>query len=130
MKVLIKDIVVKNRIRQDLGDIVALADSFKRYGQISPIVLNQKNVLLAGGRRLEAAKLLGWQTINAVVMESSDHLEMLEIEVEENKYRKDFSDEETAEAEKQIYKLRHPNIIRRIFNAIVKFFKRIFRIKD
>ncbi|MDR2943389.1 MAG: ParB N-terminal domain-containing protein [Treponema sp.] len=130
MKVPIEDIIVNKRIRKDLGDISALAESFKIYGQITPIIINKKNVLIAGGRRLEAAKLLGWQSINAVIIDRSSELEQLEIEFEENKYRKDFNDAEAAEAARKIYKLKHPSFFRRVLNAIVSFFKKLFRIKD
>ena len=130
MKVLIKDIVVKSRIRSDLGDIQALAESLCRHGQISPVVINKKNVLIAGGRRLEAAKLLGWQEINAVIFETKDELEQVELEVEENRHRKDFSDEENEKAARKIYKLRNPSFFRRVWNAIKKFFKMLFRVKD
>lgn len=126
----IEDIIVNKRIRKDLGDISALAESFKIYGQITPIIINKKNVLIAGGRRLEAAKLLGWQSINAVIIDRSSELEQLEIEFEENKYRKDFNDAEAAEAARKIYKLKHPSFFRRVLNAIVSFFKKLFRIKD
>ena len=127
MKVPIKDIVAKSRIRKDLGDIEALAESLKRYGQISPIVVNRKNILIAGGRRLEAAKLLGWQNINAVILDTTDKLELLELEVEENKYRKDFNDEEAAEAEKKIQKLRNPGFFRRLIDAVMGFFRKLFK---
>jgi ParB family chromosome partitioning protein len=130
MKIPINEVIVKNRIRRELGDIEALAESFRRYGQISPIVVNKKNVLIAGGRRLEAAKLLGWESISAVVLDSNDKLELLELEVEENKFRKDFNEEETADALNKIEKLKHPNIFIRIWNAIVGFFKKIFRINN
>jgi ParB family chromosome partitioning protein len=130
MKVPIKDIVAKNRIRKDLGDIEALAESLKRYGQISPIVINRKNVLIAGGRRLEAAKMLGWQNINAVMLDTSNKLELLELEVEENKYRKDFNDDEAAEAAKKIEKLKRPGFFRRLINAIKGFFKKLFNRKN
>jgi ParB family chromosome partitioning protein len=130
MKIALKDIVVKNRIRKDLGDIDALAESFRRYGQITPIVVNKKNILIAGGRRLEAAKLLGWETISAVIMDSNDELVQLEIEVEENLHRKDFNNEETADAAKKIYQLKNPPFFRRVWNFIVKFFKRLFKLVD
>jgi len=102
VKVPIEDIIVNKRIRKDMGDIEALAESFKCYGQITPIIINKKNVLLAGGRRLEAAKYLGWQSINAVIIDRAGELEQLEIEFEENKYRKDFNDAEAAEAARKI----------------------------
>jgi ParB family transcriptional regulator, chromosome partitioning protein len=130
VKVPIESIIVNKRIRKDMGDIEALAESFKCYGQITPILLNKKNVLIAGGRRLEAAKLLGWQSINAVIINRSSELEQLELEVEENKYRKDFNNEEIAEAVRKIYKLKHPSLFRRVINAIARFFKKLFRIKD
>jgi ParB family chromosome partitioning protein len=130
VKIPIEDIIVNKRIRKDMGDIEALAESFKCYGQITPIVINKKNVLIAGGRRLEAAKLLGWQSINAIIIDRTGELEQLEMELEENKYRKDFNDAEVAEAARKIYKLKHPPFFRRVINAIVRFFKRLFRIKD
>jgi ParB family chromosome partitioning protein len=130
MQVPIKDIIVRKRIRRDMGDIEALAESLKRYGQISPVVISKKNVLIAGGRRLEAAKYLGWRTINAVISECSDELSRLEIEVEENLQRRDFNMEEVAEATKKIYRLQHPGFLRRILNAIIRFFKWLFKIED
>ena len=128
MQVPIKDITVKKRIRKDLGDIEALAESLKRYGQISPIVISKQNVLIAGGRRLEAAKHLGWRTINAVISESAGELSRLQLEVEENVQRHDFNMEEIAEATRKMYRLQNPGIFRRILNAIKRFFKRLFRI--
>jgi ParB family chromosome partitioning protein len=130
MQIPVDKIIVKKRIRKDLGDIEALAASLRRYGQISPVVISRKNVLIAGGRRLEAAKLLGWLTIDAVVSESSGELELLELEVEENIQRRDFNMEEVAEATKKINRLKNPGLFRRIWNSIVKFFKSLFRIKD
>jgi ParB family transcriptional regulator, chromosome partitioning protein len=130
VKVPIESIIVNKRIRKDLGDIESLAESFKCYGQITPIIINRKNVLIAGGRRLEAAKLLGWQSINAEIIDRTGELEQLELELEENKYRKDFNNAEIAEAAKKIYKLRHPSFFRRMINAIVRFFKKLFRIKN
>ena len=129
MLVQINDIKVKKRIRKDMGDIAALADSMKRFGQISPILITKNNVLIAGGRRLEAARNLGWSTINAVVAEIPDELSKLEYELEENIQRRNFTQTETNEAAKRIYRLRNPSLFRRIISAIVGFFKRLFRIE-
>jgi ParB family chromosome partitioning protein len=130
MLVPIEDIKVKERIRKDMGDISGLADSMKRFGQISPILITKKNVLIAGGRRLEAARSLGWRTINAVVAEIPDELTRLEYEVEENFQRRDFTAEETEEAIKKLQRLQNPSWFRRILNGIIKFFKRLFRIEE
>ena len=129
MLVPIEDIKVRKRIRKDMGDIAALADSMKRFGQISPILITKGNVLIAGGRRLEAAKSLGWTRINAVVAEIPDELSKLEYEIEENIQRRDFTPSEAAEAVKKINRLQNPSLFRRIINAIIRFFKRIFGIK-
>ena len=126
MQVMIKDIKVKKRVRKDLGDIAGLSESLKAFGQINPIVITKRNELIAGERRLEAAKLLGWRTINAVVSEFPDALSKLEYEVEENTQRRDFSAEEIADASRRIYRLRNPSLFMRIINAIVRFFKRLF----
>ena len=113
-----------------MGDIEGLAESLKTYGQISPIVISKRNVLIAGGRRLEAAKQLGWRTINAIISESPDELSRLELEVEENVQRRDFSIEEVADATRKIYRLQNPGFFRRILNAIIRFFRRLFKIED
>ena len=130
MLVPIEDVKVKNRIRKDMGDIAALADSMKRFGQISPIVISKDNVLIAGGRRLEAARSLGWRTINAIEAEIPDELTKLEYELEENIQRRDFTPEETDDASRKLQKLRNPSLFRRILNAIIKFFKRLFKIEN
>jgi ParB family chromosome partitioning protein len=128
VQVPIGDIIVKKRVRRDTGDISALAESLKHYGQISPIVINRQNVLVAGGRRLEAARSLGWHTINAVICDTADTLALLELEVEENIQRRDFTPEEESEAMHKLYRLRNPGFFRRIWNATRSFFRRLFRI--
>ena len=130
MQIPVNEIIVKKRIRQNPEDIESLAESLKRYGQITPILISKKNILIAGERRLEAAKYLGWRTINTVVSDCSDELARLELEVEENVQRKDFTTEEIAMATKKLYRLRNPGFFRRILNAIIKFFKRLFKIED
>jgi len=129
MQVPIADIKVKKRIRKDLGDISALADSLKKYGQINPILITKNNVLVTGERRFEAAKLLGWKTINALITEASGTLATLELEAEENFQRLDFTPDETAEAIKKINTLKNPGFFQRIINAILGFLKKLFRIE-
>ena len=127
MLIPIEDIKVKKRVRKEMGDINALADSLKHFGQISPIVITKNNVLVAGGRRLEAARSLGWRTINAVVADIPDEVTKLEYELEENIQRRDFSIEEEQEAVKKIIKLKNPCWFRRVINAIARFFRRFFK---
>jgi ParB family chromosome partitioning protein len=130
MQVTIDDIIIKKRIRRDMGDIEALSESLKRYGQISPIVITKKNILIAGGRRIEAARRLGWRTINAVISESPTEAARLELEIEENTQRHDFNMEELAEATKKLYRLQNPGFFRSIWNTIKRFFRWLFRINE
>ena len=130
MLVAIEDIKVKERIRKDMGDIAGLAESMKRFGQISPIVITKNNILVAGGRRLEAARSLGWRTINAVTADVEDDLSMLEYELEENIQRRSFTQEEAAEAAEKLYRLQNPSLLRRIINAIKRFFRKLFRMES
>lgn len=130
MQVPIADIKVKKRIRKDMGNIEALADSMRRFGLLNPITITKKNVLIAGGRRLEAARILGWHTINAVVLEMPGRISPLEFEIEENLQREDFSPEEISAATKELNKLKHPGFVRKILYALIRLVKKIFKIED
>ena len=60
------------RFRREMGDIDALAQSIEEIGLLHPVVVTQHGRLLASQRRLEACKLLGWDTIPVTVMEVHD----------------------------------------------------------
>ena len=126
MLVNISEIKVKKRVRKDLGDLDALKESLRRYGLLNPITIDNKNRLIAGERRLEAAKLLGWTNINAVVVNNIAAITKLELELEQNNQRKEFTDAELLEGYKRLERLRNPSIFRKILNAIVRFFEWIF----
>ncbi len=97
MDVKISDIKVVGRKRElNEEKIRDLANSFKLLGQLQPIVINQDYTLLAGLHRLEAAKLLGWETIKAEVI-SGSQLEDELIEIDENLIRNDLTVLEQAE---------------------------------
>jgi ParB family chromosome partitioning protein len=127
MQIPVEDIVVKKRVREDMGDIPALAESMKRFGLLSPLVINKKHELLAGGRRLAAARYLGWKTITVVVLDVPEKLEKLEYEIEENVQRQNFNADEIISATKELNRLRNPGLLRRILRSVVRFFKRLFR---
>ncbi|MDR2402923.1 MAG: ParB N-terminal domain-containing protein [Spirochaetaceae bacterium] len=127
MQIPVEDIIVKKRIRQDMGDIPALAESMKRFGLLSPLVINERNELIAGGRRLEAARYLGWKTINVVVLDIPEKLAKLEYEIEENIQRQNFSPDEIIRATKELNQMRNPGLFRRILRALVQFFRGLFR---
>lgn len=53
-KIEISSIIITNRTRKDLGDITSLAESIRSVGLMQPIVINEKNELIDGRRRIEA----------------------------------------------------------------------------
>jgi ParB family chromosome partitioning protein len=126
----VEKIIVKNRIRRDMGDIPGLAESMKRYGQISPIMISKKNILIAGGRRLEAAKYLGWKTVNVIVADADDKITRMEYEIEENIQRQEFNNDEIVQAARKLNKLKNPGLLIRILNYIAAFFKKLFNIHN
>ncbi|MCL2791982.1 MAG: ParB N-terminal domain-containing protein [Spirochaetaceae bacterium] len=131
MKIKIEDvIVIKNRIRKDVGDLESLAESMTKFGQLHPIVLTSKLQLIAGYRRLEAAKSLGWQTIDATILDVKSKVDLLEIEIEENIQRKDFTEDDIIEAYKKLAKLKRKNIFQRFFEFIIGIFKKLFGKSD
>ena len=130
MQVNIKDIIIKKRARKDEGDLTSLMESLDKIGQLNPIILNSKMELIAGYRRLTAAKKLGWTKISATILEIHDKADMLAIEIDENVHRLAFDDTDLAEAYKKLQKLRRKNIFVRIWLAIKAFFKKIFGKKE
>ena len=102
-------------------------DSLRRYGLLNPITLNSKYELIAGERRLEAAKAIGWTSINANIIDNITKLGQLEMELEENNQRKEFTDEELLEGYKRLARLRNPSPLRRLWDAIKEFFVWLFK---
>ena len=83
-----------------------LAISLQEHGIIQPLIVSQGSkpgeyVLVAGERRLLAARQLGLDTVPALVRETSDQ-QRLEIALIENVQRADLGPLETAEAYRQL----------------------------
>lgn len=53
-------------------NIRAIKGSLAKFGQQKPIVVNSKNIVIAGNGTLQAAKELGWTTISVVRSELSN----------------------------------------------------------
>ncbi len=127
MQISVNSVVVKERVRSDMGDLTTLMDSMQKFGQMSPIVVTRKNELIAGHRRLLSARRLGWYTIDAVVVDRDSPADKLEMELAENVNRKDFSPEELVEGFRRLEKLRRPSVGSRIRNFFGRVFGRLFR---
>jgi len=83
----IADIRIGDRHRRDLGDIDALAASIAEVGLLHPVVIRPDGMLIAGERRIEAAKVLGWTEIPVTIVPLDD---IVRGELAENAQRKDF----------------------------------------
>ena len=70
MLIPIANIKVKRRVRKDLGSLEELKASLRTYGLLNPITINSKYELIAGERRLTAAKELGWTNIHANIVDN------------------------------------------------------------
>ena len=82
------------RYRKALGNLNLLKGSIEEIGLLHPIVITPDNRLIAGQRRIEACKMLGWTEIPAHVVPLED---IVRGEFAENMVRKAFEiDEEIA----------------------------------
>ena len=88
----ISEIQVLRDKRQRRGEleIETLAESIKRNGLISPIVLTRERILVAGERRLTACQSLGMLEIPARYIEDISGIDLQIVELEENIKRKDL----------------------------------------
>lgn len=130
MKVKIDDIIIKNRIRIDTGDISDLMESISKYGLLNPITVTEDFELLAGFRRLEACKVLGMTEIECNVVTVRSSIDKLLIEADENLTRKDLTvlEIERYEDEKRYMMSHGLDKIRlwiiRLFKKILSWFRR------
>ncbi len=85
------------------ADLAELADSLREHGLVQPIVVRARGdryQLIAGQRRLAAARKLGWERVPARVLEVEDR-QMAEIAIVENLQRRDLDALEKAASFKQ-----------------------------
>lgn len=122
----IDQITLRRRVRKDLGDLSALMESMRVHGLITPILVNKDKQLIAGQRRLESAKRLGWKTVEAYVVDKDDDLERLEMEVDENLQRKGLTADELTDAYLRIERLKHPPLLIRLWRAVLRLLRRLF----
>jgi hypothetical protein len=89
------DIIIPERIRQDLGDINELAEQIKAAGQIQPIIIDDRLTLIAGLRRLKACIGLNIDVLaikaSDLGLDSATNAGRKKIELIENIGRKQFN---------------------------------------
>jgi len=89
---------LQSRFAHDQGPLMELAESMGRVGLLQPIIVIQDGDdlrLVAGSRRLAAAKLLEWDKIPATVYAPGD-IDEAQITIIENLQREDLSAVEEA----------------------------------
>lgn len=101
--------------------IMKLAESFKIHGQAQPILLRRKEdgryERIAGYLRIEAAKLLGWDSIYAFIVDVDD-VTAFKLMIAENQYREDLTDFDKMETALYAIEL----LAGLSFNDVKKFF--------
>lgn len=106
----VDSIELGERHRQDMGDIDSLARSIVEVGLLHPVVVTPELKLIAGQRRLEAVKQLGWEEIPVTVI---DLEEVIRGEWAENAERKAFTPSEAVAIGKIIEERERPRALQR-----------------
>ena len=101
----IEKVSVGDRIRKDMGDLKELSDDIAKNGLINPPVVTPDFELIAGERRLEAMKKLGYKQVEVRVMKVEDAEHKLNLEINENENRKDFNKSERIEYARQLERI-------------------------
>lgn len=101
---LIEPCSVQPRARFNNASLIELAESIKANGVVQPLLVRRKAggfELIAGERRLRAARIAGLRTVPAIVREVPDE-KLLEIALVENIQREDLNAIEEAHAYKSL----------------------------
>ena len=118
------DLIQRNprqpREKFDIEELENLAASIREHGIIQPLIVSPgKNgiyILIAGERRLQAARKAGLKTVPVVIRSATDQ-QLLELALIENVQREDLNAIEEAEAYQHLakeFKLSHETIAERV----------------
>ncbi len=81
---------VVSNVREEVGDLRALVASVQQHGVIEPLIVKPDGELIAGQRRLAAAKIAGLTHVPVRVCDVRDPRVALEIGLIENVQRRDL----------------------------------------
>lgn len=90
MELEINKILLGENPRKDFGDIDELSASIKERGVLEPLLVNEKNELIAGERRLRASVKAGLTKV-PVIVKDLDSEAIAEVKLIENIQRKDLN---------------------------------------
>jgi ParB family chromosome partitioning protein len=121
--------------RQDLGDLEELKRSIREHGILQPVVISpldeRRYRLIAGERRLTAARQLVLPTIPALIRSVQDH-ERLELQLIENLHRKDLNPFEEARGYQRLideFNLTQERVAQRIGRSVASI-NQVLRLLD
>ena len=109
------------RARFDSQELAELAGSIGEHGMLQPLIVThgerpEQYILIAGERRLIAARQAGLKEVPAIVREASQQ-ELVELALVENVQREDLNPLEAAEAYRQLtedFSLSHEEVAARV----------------
>ena len=110
----INEINTSNKYLRLDTNVEKLMKSIETVGLINPLVINENNVLIAGGRRYTALKELGHEQVNVVKVNKND-LEQELISIDENLVRKDLTNielEQSLSRGREIYEELYPSAVK------------------
>jgi ParB family transcriptional regulator, chromosome partitioning protein len=135
MKLKITEIKLGDRVRVDNGDLTPLRESISKVGLVNPVIVNENYELICGFRRVAACKQLGWETVEANVVNTKDSkLSELELEYQENLGRLGLTDDEIVRYQNKKDELSRPaeysglkGVIFKIWKFLVKAWYKLFK---
>ena len=87
----LNDIIVNNKYLRTNTDVDTLIESIENIGLINPLIINNDNQLIAGGRRYSALKKMGKENAPIIKVNEGELKEEL-ISIDENLVRKNLTD--------------------------------------
>lgn len=110
----VDEIIIGDRVRKNVGNVLGLEVSINQVGLLHPLVVNSRRELVAGFRRLQAVRNLGWETVPCHIVERlDDALAALKAEMQENTCRENMTPADIVEIGKRIEALEKPEAKRR-----------------
>ena len=128
VKINLKDIKVNNRIRKETGNLAELRKSLQTYGQLNPLLVDDRYYLIAGERRYLALKSMGETQVEVKIIKNVNEYDRLVLEMEENTTRKEFNQQEYFEAleRKKLLEIKKESYLKYLWKKIITFFSKNF----
>ena len=91
----IDEVMLKDSIREDAGDLGMLTASVSKVGLLSPILIDRNNFLITGARRIAACRAAGIRQLPAIRLDTDyNSMAALDIQVDMNLCRQPLTGKE------------------------------------